>query len=162
MRAAVYSRRGPAARVLRVADVPEPEPAAGEVRVRMAVSGVNPTDIRARRTARGLALPFALIIPHQDGAGVIDAVGPGVPRRRAGERVWLYNACFGRPFGTAAEAVALPSAQAQPLPDGVPFELGASLGIPALTAHRCLHAAGSPDGAQVLVAGGAGAVGHAA
>lgn len=156
----MYSRRGPAARVLRVTDVPEPEPAAGEVRVRVAVSGVNPTDIRARRSAAGRPLPFALIIPHQDGAGVIDAVGPGVPRRRLGERVWLYNACFGRPFGTAAEALALPSGQAQPLPDGVPFELGASLGIPALTAHRCVFADGPVRGRSVLVAGGAGAVGH--
>jgi len=159
VRAAAYSRRGPAERVLRVLDLPDPRPGRGEVRVRIACSAVNPSDIRARRYARG-PLPFPLIVPHQDGAGTIDAVGPSVPRARLGERVWVYNACYGRPFGTAAEWVVLPSFQARPLPEQVPFELGASLGVPALTAHRCLFADGSVRGRSVLVAGGAGAVGH--
>jgi NADPH2:quinone reductase len=125
--------------------------------VRIAVSGVNPTDWKAR----GNELPFEFQIPNQDGAGVVDAVGEGVDAARVGERVWVYFAAWQRQWGTAAEYTVLPAEQAVPLGDAS-FDLGASLGIPALTAHRCLFADGALTGATVLVAGGAGAVGHAA
>jgi NADPH2:quinone reductase len=158
MLAAVYESTGPAG-VLRVREVPTPDPGPGEVRVRLAVSGVNPTDWKSRSggTVDG---PFQ--IPGQDGAGTIDAVGDGVDEARIGQRVWVYFAAWRRAWGTAAQWTVLPSAQAVPLPDGASLELGASLGIPALTAHRCLFADGQVDGRAVLVAGGAGAVGHAA
>jgi NADPH2:quinone reductase len=160
MRAAVYRRRGPARQVLEVVDLPVPDPGPGEVRVRVHVSGVNPTDWKARSGADPLDVEFQ--VPNQDGAGVIDAVGDGVDPARVGERVWLYFAAWRRQFGTAAEFVCLPEAQAVRMPDDSPFELGASLGIPALTAHRCLFVDRDVAGRTVLVAGGAGAVGHAA
>jgi NADPH2:quinone reductase len=156
-----YDRTGPAAEVLRVEEVERPEPGPGEVLVRITVSGVNPTDVKSRSGATGeLQLPFQ--VPGQDGAGVIEAVGPGVDPARAGERVWLYFAAWQRQWGTAAQFSVVPAAQAVPLGDGASDELGASLGIPALTAHRCLLADGPIEGRTVLVAGGAGAVGHAA
>jgi NADPH:quinone reductase len=162
----VYSEAG-GPEVLRLVERPEPSPGPGEVRVRVHVSGVNPTDWKAR--SRG---PTGAddVVPNQDGAGVIDGVGNGVPEKRVGERVWVWEAAYRRPNGTAQELVTLPSRQAVALPDGASFELGASLGIPALTAHRCLTisqtgpdrlAPGALGGATVLVAGGAGAVGHA-
>jgi NADPH2:quinone reductase len=153
MRAAVYDASGE----IRVEDVGTPAPGPGEVRVRIAVSGVNPTDWKARANE----LPFEFQIPNQDGAGVIEAVGEGVDEGRVGERVWVYFAAWQRQWGTAAEFTVLPAEQAVPLGDAS-FDLGASLGIPALTAHRCLFADGAVNGATVLVAGGAGAVGHAA
>jgi NADPH2:quinone reductase len=156
--AAVYESTGPAG-VLRVEEMPTPDPGPGEVRVRLAVSGVNPTDWKSRSAG---ALTGDFQIPNQDGAGVIDAVGDGVDAGRIGERVWVYFAAWKRPWGTAAQWTVLPAIQALRLPDGASFELGASLGIPALTAHRCLFADGPIDGRSVLVAGGAGAVGHAA
>lgn len=160
MRAAYYEAKGPAREVLRVGEVERPEPAPGEVRVRIHASGVNPTDTKGRGGFRGnTAMPFPRIIPHQDGAGVIDAVGDGVPRSRVGERVWIYEAQWQRPFGTAAEFVSLPAAQAVRLPDHVEFAEGACLGIPAMTAHRCVFADGDVRGKTVLVSGGAGAVG---
>ena len=162
MRVALYDRYGAAADVLRVVDLERPEPGPGEVRVRIAVSGVNPTDWKARTGRPGADLPFPFLVPNQDGAGVIDAVGPGVDAGREGQRVWVYHAAWQRQWGTAAEWIVLPDEQAVPLPDGVTFDLGATLGIPAMTAHRCLFADGSIDGLTVLVAGGAGAVGHAA
>lgn len=136
-----------------------PEPGPGEVRVRVHVSGVNPTDWKSRSgaTTRPIA---GFQVPQHDGAGVIDAVGDGVDPGRVGERVWLMLAAAGRPWGTAAEWTVLPSDQAVPLPSSASFDLGASLGVPALTAHRCLFADGPIDGRTVLVAGGAGAVGH--
>lgn len=161
MRAAYYERQGPATEVLVLAEVPTPEPGPDEVRVRVFVSGLNPTDIKAR-TAFSAAMPFARIIPHQDGAGVIDAVGSNVPAARLGARVWVYEAQYGRANGTAAEFVVVPSDQAIDLPDNVSFEVGACLGIPALTAHRCLFADGTLKGRRVLVHGGAGVVGTAA
>src|SRR5919202_844582 len=161
MLAARYETTGPAREVLRVEQIPTPEPGPGEVRVRVRASGVNPTDWKSRAGATG-PLRGEFQIPNQDGAGVIDAVGEGVDEGRVGERVWVYFAAFRRPWGTAAEYTVLPAEQAVPLPDGAPDELGASLGIPALTAHRCLLADGPVDGRTVLVAGGAGAVGHAA
>jgi NADPH2:quinone reductase len=162
MRAALYSGTGPAAQVLRVEDVERPEPGPGEVLVRVNASGINPTDCKARSGVVPRPID-GFQIPHQDGAGVIEAVGAGVDPARAGQRVWLYFAASGRRWGTAAEWTALPERQAVPLPDGASFDLGASLGVPAMTAHYCLFADG-PDaslaGQTVLVAGGAGAVGH--
>jgi len=160
MRAAVYRSTGSAAEVLRIEDLPTPEPGPGQVRVRLVVSGVNPTDWRLRSGATAMAPVAGFQVPNQDGAGVVDAVGPGVDPARVGERVWLYLAAFGNPYGTAAEYTVVPQERAVPLPDGVAFDLGANLGVPALTAHRCLHADGPVEGRTVLVAGGAGAVGH--
>jgi NADPH:quinone reductase len=159
MRAALYDRTGPAAEVLRVAEVDRPEPGPGEVRVRVALSGVNPTDWKARSGAVPRPID-GFQIPHQDGAGVIDAVGDGVDPGRIGQRVWLFMAAAGRRWGTAAEWTVLPARQAVALPDGVSWELAAALGVPAMTAHRCVFAAGPVAGQTVLVAGGAGAVGH--
>jgi NADPH2:quinone reductase len=171
MRAVVYSHTG-GREVLRLVERPVREPGPGEVRVKMHVSGVNPTDWKARRGGRaGAELPFPELVPNQDGAGTIDAVGDGVPTGRVGERVWLWEAAWQRADGTAQEFVVLPSRQAVRLPDATSMDIGASLGIPALTAHRCLTvsefgprtlAPGALDGQTVLVAGGAGAVGHAA
>jgi NADPH2:quinone reductase len=171
VKAVVYSETG-GSEVLRLVERPTPVPAAGEVRVRVHVSGVNPTDWKARRGGRSPGpLPFPEVVPNQDGAGTIDAVGDGVDEGRVGERVWLWEAAWQRADGTAQELVVLPERQAVALPDGASFDLGASLGIPALTAHRCLTvsehgprrlAPGTLSGQTVLVAGGAGAVGHAA
>jgi NADPH2:quinone reductase len=160
MKAICYETKGPAREVLRVVRMERPEPAPGEVLVAVHASGVNPSDTKGRAGARGnVAMPFPRIVPHQDGAGVIEAVGEGVTPSRIGERVWLYEAQLGRPFGTAAEYVALPAHQAVPLPTGTAFEEGACLGVPALTAHRCVFADGPVEGKTVLVSGGAGAVG---
>ncbi len=159
MRAALYERHGPTREVLRVENVERPEPGPGEVRVRVEVSGVNPTDWKSRSGATPRPID-AFQIPHHDGAGVIDAVGEGLDPGRIGQRVWLYMAAGGRRWGTAAEWTVVPEQQAVPLPDSASSELGASLGVPAITAHRCLFADGPVDGKTVLVAGGAGAVGH--
>jgi len=161
MKAAYYDRQGAARDVLVVADAVRPEPGPGEVRVRIHVSGLNPTDTKAR-SGFSAAMRFARIIPHQDGAGVIDAVGDGVDAGRVGERVWVYEAQFGQASGTAADYATVTACHAVALPDGVSFEIGACLGIPALTAHRCLFADGDISGRRVLVHGGAGAVGTAA
>ena len=160
MRAAIYDRTGAARDVLRITETPTPEPGPGEVRVRLAWSGVNPSDVKARAGTRSRTLPFPQIIPHSDGAGTIDAGGDDVSRGRVGERVWLWNAAWGRPFGTAAEYIVLPANQVAPLPDNVEFEVGACLGIPALTAYHAATVDGGVAGKTVLVAGGAGAVGH--
>jgi len=159
VKAALYDRLGPASEVLRVQEVERPEPGAGEVRVRIEASGVNPTDWKSRSGATPRQID-RFQIPHHDGAGVIDAVGDGVDPGRVGERVWVWLAAAGRPWGTAAEWTVVPSRQAVRLPDGASAELGASLGVPAMTAHRCLFADGPVSGQTVLVAGGAGAVGH--
>jgi NADPH2:quinone reductase len=160
MRAAYYERTGPASDVLKLGDLPTPAPEAGEVRVRLATSGVNPSDVKSRAGLRSTALAFPRIVPHSDGAGVIDAVGDGVPEARLGERVWTWNAAWKRALGTAAQYVALPAAQAVRLPASASFEVGACLGIPALTALHAVHMDGGVAGKTVLVAGGAGAVGH--
>ena len=169
MKAITYSQPGDSS-VLSLEERPLPEPAAGEVRVRLTVSGVNPTDWKARATT-GRPLPFDEVTPNQDGAGVVDAVGEGVDELSVGQRVWVYLAAHQRPFGTAAEYTVLPASRAVPLPDSASFELGASLGVPAMTAHRALTvhedgpsrlAPGALAGRTVLVQGGAGAVGHAA
>jgi NADPH2:quinone reductase len=159
VKAAVYDRSGPAAEVLRVVDIERPEPGPGEVRVRVSVSGINPTDVKSRGGATPRPID-GFQIPHQDGAGVIDAVGPGGPADRIGQRVWMYLAAAGRRWGTAAEWTVVPENHAVPLPDGVRMELGASLGVPALTAHHLVFADGPVKDTTVLVAGGAGAVGH--
>lgn len=161
MQAAYYDRLGTAADVLIVGDVPTPVPGPGTVRVRIAVSGVNPTDIKARTGYRG-AMPYPRVIPHQDGSGVIDAVGDGVQASRVGERVWIFEAQSGRAFGTAAEFVVVPEQNVVTLAADVSFETGASLGIAALTAHHCLFADGDLQDQRVLVHGGAGVVGEAA
>jgi NADPH2:quinone reductase len=160
MLAAYYERTGPAAEVLRLGELPTPEPRAGEARVRLATSGVNPSDVKTRGGYRTTTLPYPRLVPHSDGAGVIDAVGPGVEARRVGERVWVWNAAWERPMGTAAQSIVLPAAQAVALPPGTDFAAGACLGIPALTALHALRLAGGVAGQAVLVQGGAGAVGH--
>jgi NADPH2:quinone reductase len=161
MLAARYERTGPAGDVIEVTEIETPSPGPGEVRVRIAFSGVNPTDWKSRAGASsGLTGDFQ--IPNQDGSGTIDAVGEGVDPRRVGERVWIYFAARQRPWGTAAEYSVVPSECAVRLPDTASFELGASLGIPVMTAHRCLFADGPIESKTVLVAGGAGAVGRAA
>lgn len=160
MQAAWYEKKGAARDVLRIGELPKPEPGPGEVLVAVRASGVNPSDTKSRGGARGnLAMPFPSIVPHQDGAGIVEAVGPGVPESRIGERVWLYEAQLGRPWGTAAQSVALPAERAVPMPDGLGFVEAACLGVPALTAHRCVFADGPVAGKTVLVTGGAGAVG---
>jgi NADPH2:quinone reductase len=167
MRAVVYRENG-TSDVLELVDRPVPEPGPGGVRVKVHVSAVNPTDWKGRV---GRPLEFAEQVPNEDGAGVIDAVGPGVDPARVGERVWLWLAARRRGGGTAQEYVSLPTERAVPLPDGASFDLGADLGVPFLTAHRTLTVAeggprrlapGELDGRYVLVAGGAGAVGNAA
>jgi NADPH:quinone reductase len=155
-----YERTGPADQVLTFGEIDTPRPGPEDVLVRVRTSGVNPSDTKRRSGNQPMAFPR--VIPHSDGAGIIEAVGSAVPASRVGERVWLWNAQFGRPFGTAAEYVALPSRQAVRLPDAVDLVAGACLGIPALTAHRCLFSDGPVQGLTVLVSGGAGAVGNAA
>jgi NADPH2:quinone reductase len=159
MRAAVYDSYGTATDVLRIVDIDRPEPGPGEVRLRVELSGVNPTDWKSRSGATPRPIND-FQVPHHDGTGVIDAVGDGVDQGRVGERVWTWMAAASGRWGTAAEWSVMPSRQAVALPDGASAELGASLGVPAMTAHRCLFADGPVDGKNVLVAGGAGAVGH--
>ncbi|WP_130651470.1 NADPH:quinone reductase [Egicoccus halophilus] len=162
MRAVCYDRQGAAGEVLRVREVPTPEPATGEVRVRIRYSGVNPGDIKKRSGWLGSTMPYPRVIPHSDGAGVIDAAGEGVDPGRIGQRVWVYGAQSYRPFGTAAEWTVVPSALAVRLPDQVSDEVGACLGIPGITAHRAVLGDGPVDGATVLVHGVLGGVGNLA
>jgi NADPH:quinone reductase len=171
MRAIVYRETGDPS-VLDLVERPEPEPGPGEVLVRVAVSGVNPTDWKARQgDGPGKLARFPEVVPDQDGAGTIEAVGDGVGAGRVGDRVWLWEAARNRANGTAQELLTIPSFQAVALPEGASFDLGASIPIPAMTAHRCLTVGadgptalgpGTLAGHHVLVAGGAGAVGHAA
>jgi NADPH2:quinone reductase len=160
MKAAFYEQTGPAHDVLRIGEMSTPEPARGEVRVKLRFSGVNPSDVKSRMGLRSSAPAFARIVPHSDGMGVIDAVGEGVDRARIGERVWIWNGAWGRAFGTAAEFMSLPQEQAVAMPEGTPDEAGACFGIPALTAMHAVLMAGGVQGKSVLVQGGAGAVGH--
>lgn len=152
MRAVFYEANGPARDVLRVEDVEMPNPGPGEVRVRLRTSGVNPSDVKSRGLRK---LAFPRVIPHSDGAGEIEAVGDGVPKSRIGERVWVWNGQWQRPFGTAAEFIVLPAGHAAHLPDNVSFEEGACLGIPAMTAFHAIELAGTET---LLVSGGAGSV----
>lgn len=157
MKAVWYDRNGDSS-VLTYGELPTPSPGPGEVLVRLATSGVNPSDWKTRRGSRPMAFPR--VVPHSDGAGTIEAVGEGVDRARIGSRVWLWNGQWKRAFGTAAEYIALPAIQAVPLPDHTPFEAGACLGIPALTALHAVLTDGGVTGQTVLVTGGAGSVGH--
>jgi NADPH:quinone reductase len=157
--AAWYERPGPAADVLDVGEMADPEPGPREVRVRVAVSGVNPGDTKKRGDWVGYGMPYPRVIPHSDGAGVIDAVGDGVPRGRIGERVWIYGAQSYRPFGTAAQFTVVPEDHAVQLPDGVADEVGACLGIPGIAAHRAVFGDGPVEGTTVLVHGVLGGVG---
>jgi NADPH:quinone reductase len=159
MRAAYYERNGLASEVLRVGEVETPPPARGEVRVRLRTSGVNPSDVKSRMgLTRKIAFPR--VIPHSDGAGEIDGVGEGVSPTRLGERVWIWNGQWRRAFGTAAETITVPAEQAVQLPANVTMEAGACLGIPAYTAYQAIGLAAVREGSTVLIAGGAGAVGH--
>ena len=159
MRAAYYESNGPARKVLQLGDVETPQTGRGEVRVRLLTSGVNPSDVKSRAgLTRKIAFPR--VIPHSDGAGEIDAVGEGVSPTRVGERVWVWNGQWRRPFGTAAEWIVLPSEQAVALPANVTMDAGACLGIPAYTGYQAVLLARAKEGSTVLVAAGAGAVGH--
>lgn len=160
MRAVFYDRLGPPSAVLQFGDLPRAEPGPGEVRVRLLASGANPADCK-RRAGQGYGMEFPRVVPNSDGAGVVDALGEGAAEAPPlGARVWLYNAQRGRPFGTAAESTCVPADCLAALPDEVAFEDGACLGIPAMTAHRCLFADGPLTGLSVLVTGGGGAVGN--
>ncbi|MGC1184896.1 MAG: NADPH:quinone reductase [Candidatus Dormiibacterota bacterium] len=173
MKSVVYERYG-GPEVLHVIERADPTPGPGEVLVRVAFSGVNPTDWKSRQgssSGQNQALPFPQQVPNQDGSGTVVAVGAGVEPARVGQRVWLWEAAYQRSEGSAQELLALPEGQAMPLAPGASMELGASLAIPAMTAHRCLTVGeegpphlgpGTLSGRKVLVAGGAGAVGHAA
>ncbi len=161
MRAAWYERKGPAGEVLELGEMATPEPGPGELRVRLHASGINPADVKLRGGVTDYGFDFARVIPNSDGAGAVDRTGAGVDPAWVGRRVWLYNGQrLGRAFGTAAEYIALDADLVHPLPDSVSFAEGATLGIPAMTAHRCVFADGAVAGQTVLVTGGAGAVGH--
>ena len=160
MQAAFYEQTGAAAQVLHVGEVADPEPGPHDVRVRLRWSGVNPSDVKSRAGLRSPAMPFARVVPHSDGMGVIDAVGAKVASDRVGQRVWIWNAAWGRANGSAAQFVVLPQQMAVPLPEATSDEAGACLGIPAMTALHAVLACGGVAGQRVLVAGGAGAVGH--
>ena len=159
MRAAWYEKQGAARDVLTVGEMPAPEPGAGDVRIRIEASGVNPGDVKKRQDAFGYGMPYPRVIPHSDGAGRVDRVGEGVLGDWLGRRVWCYGAQSYRPFGTAAEYAVVPASQVMPLPASVSMEQGACLGIPGITAHRSVHAGGPVVGRTLLIHGGAGAVG---
>src|SRR5262249_55758214 len=159
MKAAWYEKQGPAHEVLVVGQMADPIPAAGEVRIRIAASGVNPGDIKKRANAFGYGMPYPRVIPHSDGAGCVDQLGEGVPSEWMGRDVWCYGAQSYRPFGTAAEFTVVSVEQVAPLLKNVSMEQGACLGIPGITAHRAVHLAGAVTGRTILVQGGAGSVG---
>jgi NADPH2:quinone reductase len=158
MQAAWYTRNGAAAEVLQVGDMPAPEPSDGEVRVKLATSGVNPSDVKSRAGSRAVVGDW--VIPHSDGAGIIDRVGSGVSAERVGERVWIWNGQWRRSMGTAAEYICLPQGHAVRLPEHVNFDVGACLGIPALTAFHAVELLGELEGKSVLVIGAASSVGY--
>ncbi|MVW78159.1 NADPH:quinone reductase [Bordetella sp. 02P26C-1] len=158
MQAAWYESNGAAQDVLRVGEKPTPDAGPGEVRIRVVYSGVNPSDVKSRAGSRPVRDPY--IVPHSDGSGIVDQVGPGVDTHRVGDRVWVWNAQYNRPHGTAAQFITLPAEQAVSLPQNISFEAGACLGIPALTAYRAVELADLEPGSTVLVIGGASAVGY--
>ncbi len=160
MHAAWFEDFGPASDVLKVGEFDTPVAGPGEVLVRLHTSGVNPSDVKKRAGSFPNLLDDGPVIPNSDGAGVVAAVGEGVPANRVGERVWVYQAQFERRFGTAAEYIAIASERAPCLPANTDFDVGACLGIPAMTAHRCVFADGNVDGQKILITGGAGRVGH--
>jgi NADPH2:quinone reductase len=159
MRAAFYEKNGPARDVLQLGEVETPQPGPGEVRVKLRASGVNPSDVKARE-GRTRKIAYPRVIPHSDGAGDIDAVGAGVPASRVGERVWIWNGQWKRPFGTCADYVVLPAALAVPLPAHIGYDAGACLGIPAMTAYHAVAVAEANAASTLLISGGAGSVGH--
>jgi NADPH2:quinone reductase len=159
MKAAWYEKQGPAREVLVVGEMPDPTPAAGEVRIRISASGINPGDVKKRQDAFGVGMPYPRVIPHSDGAGRVDLVGAGVPSEWMGRSVWCYGAQSYRPLGTAAEFTVVPVDRIASLPENVSVEQGACLGIPGVTAHRAVHVAGAVNGRTVLVQGAAGSVG---
>lgn len=157
MRAAYYEANGPARDVLRIGEIEAPQPGPGEVRIKLAASGINPSDVKARAgLTRKIAFPR--VIPHSDGSGVIDAIGDGVPRSRLGERVWTLNAQWRRPFGTCAEYVTLPAELTVRLPNHIGFEIGACLGVPAITGYHAVAITEAWAGSTLLISGGAGQV----
>jgi NADPH2:quinone reductase len=160
MKAALYEKTGPANEVLSIAEINQPAVTFGHVRVKVFASGINPSDIKQRGGWGGLTMRFPHVIPHNDGAGVIESVGEGVPESRIGERVWIYEATLEGGLGTAAEFVVVPSETAIALPQNTTFAEGACLGVPAMTAHHCVLKDGDIAGQTVLVTGGAGAVGN--
>ena len=160
MKTASYKSFGPAREVLVLGELDRPSPGPGEVLVKLATSAVNPSDVKKRMGSAPDLLDNGLVIPHSDGAGVIESVGKGVDAARLGERVWVYQAQHARRFGTAAQYIALESRRAVPLPANTGFEVGACSDIPVMTAHRCVFADGPVDGRVVVVTGGAGRVGH--
>jgi len=157
MKAVWYETNGDARDVLVHGEMPTPEVGPGEVRVKISVSGVNPSDVKSRK---GRALIAPRIVPHSDAGGIIDAVGAGVPKNRLGQRVWTWNGQFGRPFGTCAEYIVLPEAQAVALPDNTSFDAAACMGIPGLTAFEAVRRCGDLKGKTILVIAAAAAVGH--
>ena len=159
MKAAWYEKQGPARDVLVVGDMPDPTPAPGEVRIRISASGINPGDTKKREDAFHLGMSYPRVIPHSDGAGRIDLLGPGVPSEWLGRDVWCFAAQSYRPFGTAAEFTCVPLDHVAPLPKNVSMDQGACLGIPGITAHRAVHVAGPVSGRTVLVQGAGGSVG---
>ena len=159
MRAVWYERQGAAGDVLQIGELPDPVPGPGEVGVRIRFSGVNPGDTKKRRGWLGSVMPFPRVVPHSDGAGVVELVGEGVDPARVGQRVWVFGAQSYRPFGTAAQLAVVPAGQAIDLPPGVSDEAGACLGIPGITAHRAVFADGPVAGMTVLVHGVLGGVG---
>ncbi|MFZ3334043.1 MAG: NADPH:quinone reductase [Candidatus Acidiferrales bacterium] len=159
MKAAWYEKQGPARDVLVVGEMPDPIPAAREVRLRISASGINPGDVKKRQDAFGIGMAYPRVIPHSDGAGRIDQLGPDVSSEWLGRSAWCYGAQSYRPFGTAAELTVVPVDQIAPLPEKVSMEQGACLGIPGITAHRAVHVGGVISGRTVMVQGAAGAVG---
>jgi NADPH:quinone reductase len=159
MKAAWYEKQGPAREVLVVGEMPDPIPAAGEVRIRIGASGINPGDIKKRESAFGYGMAYPRVIPHSDGAGRVDQLGADVSSEWMDRLVWCYGAQSYRPFGTAAEFTVVPVDQVAPLPESVSMEQGACLGIPGITAHRAVHVSGSVTGRTILVQGAAGSVG---
>lgn len=159
MQAAWYEQLGAAKSVLTIGETDPPAVAPGQVRVKVVASGINPSDVKQRSGWGGLTLRYPKVIPHNDGAGVIEAVGDGVSPDRIGDRVWIYEATLAKGLGTAAEYVVVPSENAIGLPDSTSFAEGACLGVPAMTAHHCVFKDGSVAGQTILVTGGAGAVG---
>ena len=143
---------------MKTGELTDPEPAPGEVLIRLHASAVNPSDVKARAGSRPIRWPK--LIPNSDGAGIIERIGAGVTTHKVGDRVWTFNGQWDRPFGTSAQMIALPAALAVPLPKSLTWEQGACLGIPVMTAHRCLFADGPVKGKNVLVTGGAGVVAH--
>ena len=160
MRAIWFEKFGPAKETLIPGEIAKPQAAAGEVLIRMKTTAVNPSDVKKRAGSAPNLLDDGPVIPHSDGAGVIEAVGEGVPTQRIGERVWVYQAQFGRSFGSAAEYLAIDASRAAILPENASFEVGACLGIPVMTAHRCVFADGPVEGKTLLITGGAGRVGY--